>query len=139
MKNYFIVILASLLLFGCGSDSEAPAEDVAIAFFDAIYNQKDINKAASMCTPKFAIEIKKYKTAKNVARRLLNMSFDSVKIEAALGDIKVREEFKTSGKLTVLFTGYRQDKIFKELKAIKLIKVNDVWLVEKLLADPMPN
>ena len=143
MKNFLMFIVFSLALCGCGSDSKNPAsvsaEKVAVAFFDAIYNQKDINKTVSLCTLDLAKEIKKYVTANNVARRLFHMSFDSVKIDVALGDIQVREEFKNSGKLTILFTGSRQNKVFKELKAIKLIQKDDVWLVGQILADPMRN
>jgi len=128
-------------MFGCGSEPREKAdnaEDVAIAFFNAIYNQNDINQAKKFCTTNFATEMSKYVTAKNVARRLFNMSFDSVEIDAALGDLKVRGEFKNSGKLTLLFTGYRQEKIYKELKKIKLIKQGDIWLIDELLPDPTP-
>jgi hypothetical protein len=135
------MVIIALAMFGCGSDPKEKAdnaEGVAIAFFNAIYNQNDINKAKTLCTPRFAKEISKYVTTKNVARRLFNMSFDSVEIDAALGDAKVRGEFKNSGKLTLLFTGYRQEKIYKELKKIKLIKQGDIWLIDELLRDPTP-
>ena len=138
MKKYFIVIFIALVTCGCGSEPKETAEDVAIAFFDAIYNQNDINKAQKLCTANLAKEISKYVTAKNVARRLFNMSFDSVKIDDALGDINVREEFKSSGTLTILFTGYRQGNVYKDLKNIKLIKKGDFWLVDELLPDPVP-
>jgi len=141
MKNLLTLFLLVLTLCGCGSELKVPptAEHVAIAFFDAIYNQKDVNKAATFCTLNLTKKIQKYVTAKNVARRLFNMSFDSVKIDVALGDLKVREEFKSSGKLTILFTGSRQNQVFKELKAIKLIKKDNAWLVEQILADPIRN
>jgi len=132
------MIIVALAMFGCGSEPKESAEEVAIAFFNAIYNQNDINKAKTLCTTNFANEISKYVTTKNVARRLFNMSFDSVEIDAALGDMKVRGEFKDSGKLTLLFTGYRQEKIYKELKKIKLIKQGDIWLIDELLRDPTP-
>jgi len=138
IKRYFIVIFVILAMCGCGSEPKENAEDVAIAFFNAIYNQNDINKAKKLCTANLAKKISKYITTQNVARRLFNMSFDSVKIDAALGDLKVRDEFKSSGKLTLLFTGYRQEKIYKELKRIKLIKQGEVWLIDELLRDPVP-
>lgn len=139
IKKYFIAIFVALALASCGSEPKDKAEDVSIAFFDAIYNQNDINKAKELCTADFAKQISNYVTTKNVARRLFNMSFDSVKIDAALGDLKVRDEFKNSGKLTLLFTGRRHGKVYKELKRIKLIKQGDVWLIAELLPDPIPN
>ncbi len=138
VKRYFIVFFVALAMFGCGSVPKDSAEDVAIAFFNAIYNQNDINKAKKLCTTNFAKEISKYISTKNVSRRVFNMSFDSVEIHAALGDLKVRAEFENSGSLTILFTGYRQEKIYKELKKIKLIKQGDIWLVDELLRDPTP-
>lgn len=137
IKKYFIAIFIALAMCGCGSEPKDNAEDVAIAFFDAIYNLNNINKAQKLCTANLAKKISKYKTTKNVARRLFNMSFDSVKIDAALGDMKVRDEFRNSGKLTILFTGYRQGKIFKDLTKIMLIKQGDIWLINKLLPDPV--
>lgn len=139
IKKYFIAIFIALAMCGCGSEPKSNAEDVAVAFFDAIYNQNNINKAKNLCTANLAKKISKYKTTKNVARRLFNMSFDSVKIDAALGDIQVRDEFRTSGRLTILFTGYRQGKIYKDLKKVKLIKQGDIWLINKLLPDPIPS
>lgn len=139
MKQYFIAIFMALTLCGCGADTEPKAQDAAIGFFDAIYNQGDVNKAASFCTPHLAEEVKKHMTAKNVARRMFNMSFDSVQIDAGLGDVKVREEFNTTGQLTILFTGNRQDKIFKELKTVKLVKNGNSWLVDEIVANPILN
>jgi len=139
LKRFFIVVFIAFISSSCSSEREDAAEDVAIAFFDAIYNKKDIEVAAALCAPNLATQIHKYMTAKNVARRLFNMSFDSVKIDAALGDIKIREEFKNSGKLTLLFTGNRHGKIYKDLKRVKLIKLNNKWFVELLLKDPVSN
>ncbi|MCP4324300.1 MAG: hypothetical protein GY787_21065, partial [Alteromonadales bacterium] len=47
-------------------------------------------------------------------------------------------DFEKSGELTLLFTGYRQEKTYKELKKIKLIKQGDSWLIDALLPDPTP-
>jgi hypothetical protein len=139
INQYIFVAFISITLLGCNSSTQPSAEDVAVAFFDAIYNQKDINKAAALCSPTFAKKILKHRMAKQVARRLFNMSFDTVKIDAALGDIKIRQEFNTSGGLTILFTGYRNEKIYKDLKKIQLIKLGETWRVDRLLADPMPS
>ncbi|MEY8213305.1 MAG: hypothetical protein RPR97_02350 [Colwellia sp.] len=138
IKKYFIVIFVALAVSGCGPEAKEKPEDVAIAFFDAIYNEKDINKAKKLCTANLAKEIGKHVTTKNVARRLFNMSFDSVKVDTALGEREVRGEFKNSEKLTILFTGYRRDKTYKELKRIKLIKQGDAWLIAEFLRDPSP-
>jgi len=137
MEKAFFYIITIIVLTGCVAEKkEIKAEDVAIGFFDAIYNQKDIEKAASFCSPAFSKELKKYITANNAARRLFNMSFDTVNIETGLGDTSVRRAFSDSGELTILFTGTRDGKTFKDLKKIKLIKQKDYWYVDQILKDP---
>ncbi len=139
MKAIIIALCMTFFLTGCNERQEITADQVAVAFFDALYNEKDLEHALSYCTKSFAKRVKQYKTANNVARRLFNMSFDSTKINPALADFKVREEFDTSGSLTILFTGNRQGKTYNELKRIKLVKQGNTWLVDELLKDPMPN
>ncbi|WP_206486129.1 hypothetical protein [Thalassotalea sp. G2M2-11] len=136
MKSIFFTFFMGLALFACNKNTEVSADQVAVAFFDALYNQKDLDQALKYCTPRFAKEIKQFHTAKNVARRIFNMTFDSTTINAALADFKVREEFNTSGNLTILFTGDRNGKTYKEMKRIRLLKQGDTWLVDELLKDP---
>ena len=140
-KLKVVSIVAILLLSACSSESEQPLQDgpetVAITFFDAIYNQNDIDKALESCTPELAQELRTHVSTKNLARQIFNMSFDSVEIDAAFGDLRVREEFRNTGKLTIVFTGYRQNKLYKDMRDIKLIKQNGRWLVSEILPDPM--
>ncbi|WDE13834.1 hypothetical protein [Thalassomonas haliotis] len=139
IKKYLFVFFISILVLGCSKEKQEPsADEVAVAFFDAIYNQKDINQALLLCSERFAKQVKQQRSASQVARRLFNMSFDSVQINAALGDKKLREEFNQQGSLTILFTGLRQEKVYKDLKKIKMIKQGNTWLIDEILADPMP-
>ncbi len=118
IKHLCILTMVTLSLLGCDDPKQSAAE-VGTAFFDALYNDKDLKKAMAFCTPEFAAEVGTHKTVRQAALRVFNMSFDSVKIHAALGDQKVRAEFNTSGKLTILFTGERQGNTFKDLKKIQ--------------------
>lgn len=144
MNNVLVKFTMSLIMvFSLAScmetaKEEANAEDAAVGFFNALYNQKDINKAASFCTKDFAKLVKKHKTAHNVARRLFNMHYDNVKVDTGMGDATVRREFSSTGELTVLFTGQYDGRTIKELKKIKLIKQNEKWYVDKILKDPVP-
>jgi len=138
-KQHFVLIfLLSTLLFGCNSEEEAPEltdKKVAIAFFDAIYNSKDLKKAISYSSANLQKELKKYKTAKHLSRRLLNMSFDSVKMETAAANTQIIDEFNVQVTMTILFTGQRNGTTFKDYKKVKLIKKNNIWLVDKFIED----
>ena len=106
---------------------------LAVAFFDAIYNAKDLQKAMSYSSPNFKKEIEKYKSANNVARRLFRMSFESVKMTTSASKSQIIDDFKAQVTMTVLFTGQRNGSTHKDYKRIRLIKENDVWLVDKLI------
>ena len=86
--NYlkFIALSLVLLLTACVEEDKnkinnvEDPEIVTIEFFNALYNEKNINKAASVCSPQLARIILHYKSTKAVARHLFNMSYDRVEI-----------------------------------------------------------
>ena len=138
----FITFGLILLIFGCGESNKDTIrnvdnpEVVAIAFFDALYNEQNIKKAASVCSPKLARIILHYKSTKAVARHMFNMSYDEVDITPDDSGIKVREQFKDSAVITIYFNGYYQNSNLKDVKRLSLIQVNDKWLIDKILKDP---
>ena len=127
---------------GCGESNKDTIKNVdnpemvAIAFFDALYNEKNIKKAASVCSPKLARIILHYKSTKAVARHMFNMSYDKVEITPDDSGIKVREQFKDSAVITIYFNGYYQDNNLKDVKRLSLIQVEDKWVIDKILKDP---
>ncbi len=64
-----LLICLITLLSGCGEDKSKRIttvdnpEVVALAFFDALYNEKNVEKAASVCNPKLARLILHYRSA----------------------------------------------------------------------------
>jgi hypothetical protein len=142
--NYLkIIFLAfALLLFGCGepdkdviSDLDHP-EVVAIEFFNALYNEKNIKKSASVCSPQLSRIILHYKSPKAVARHLFNMSYDKVEITPDDSGIKVREQFKDNAVITVYFDGYYNDDHIKDVKRLSMIQIDNKWVIDKILKDP---
>jgi hypothetical protein len=138
----FITFGLILLILGCGESNKDTIKNVdnpevvAIAFFDALYNEKNIKKAASVCSPKLARIILHYKSTKAVARHMFNMSYDKVEITPDDSGIKVREQFKDSAVITIYFNGYYQDNNLKDVKRLSLIQVEDKWVIDKILKDP---
>ena len=130
-----------LLVVGC-SDEEAKITEidnpelVAIAFFDALYNERDLAKAASVCEPKLARIILHYKSPRAVARHLFNMSYDKVEIRPDSSGVKVREQFKNSAVIIMYFDGYYNGDRIKDIKKISLVQIGDHWVIDKLMKDP---
>tara|TARA_R110000744_G_scaffold218481_1_gene337259 strand:- start:9678 stop:10112 length:435 start_codon:yes stop_codon:yes gene_type:complete len=142
--NYikFILLSLAIALLGCTeadknkiSNVDNP-EVVAIEFFNALYNEQNIKKAASVCSPKLSRIILHYKSPKAVARHLFNMSYDKVEITPDDSGIKVREQFNSSAIITVYFDGYYQDDRLKDVKRLSLIQVDNKWIIDKILKDP---
>ena len=107
-----------------------------MAFFHALYNEKDVKKAASVCNPQLARIIMHYKSPRAVARHLFNMSFDSVEISPDSSGVKVREQFKDKAKIIIYFNGLYQENRMKDVKRLSLIQLDDRWVIDKILKDP---
>jgi len=129
-----------VLLLGCGEEEKITEinnpELVAIAFFNALYNENDLKKAASVCEPKLARIILHYKSTKAVARHLFNMSYDNVEIRPDSSGVKVREQFKNSAVIIMYFDGFYNGQRLKDIKKISLVQEDDHWVIDKLLKDP---
>jgi len=137
----YILLGLAFLVSGCDDDKHDITiidnpELVTIAFFDALYNEKNIEKAASVCTPKLARIILHYQSSQAVGRHIFNMQFDEVEIAPEDSGVKVREQFKDAAVITVYFNGmYRGDNV-KDAKRLSLIQINNKWVIHKILKDP---
>lgn len=139
LKTSLILFLVALI--GCNQEEEPISELdnpelVTVAFFNALYNEKNIEKAASVCSPKLARIILHYKSTQAVGRHLFNLSYDSVEITPDDSGVKVREQFKNKAVITVYFNGTYNDEKFKDVKRVSLLQVDDRWVINKILKDP---
>jgi len=139
LKYLFLPLL--LLLGSCDDDSKLITnvdnpETVALAFFNALYNEKDVKKAASVCSPKLAKLILYYRSPQAVARHLFNMSYDRVEVAQDNSGVKIREQFKGTATLTFYFDGYYQEDRIKDVKRISIVQKDGKWFIDKILKDP---
>jgi hypothetical protein len=142
MKCYkFFILSLFIFLTACTDDdkvidvTENP-EQLSVAFFSALYNEKDVKKAASVCTPKLARIILHYRSPEAVARHLFNMSYDKVTIKPDDSGVKVREQFKDKATITLYFDGYYQENRIKDVKRLSVIQKDGRWYIDKILKDP---
>ena len=133
--SLLLLFILSSFLFGCDKKAKPDMSEkqVATAFFNAIYNEKNLEKAISLSSNEFRLEMEKYHTVHNVARRLFNMSFDSVSLHTSAQKKQILDDYNIQVTMTVQFTGNRNGNKYKDYKKIQLIKEGDVWLVDKLL------
>lgn len=139
IKHYLIGCLLVLLTACTGEEDIKDIDNpelVAVAFFDALYNEKDVKKAASVCNAKLARIVMHYKSPSAVARHLFNMSYDKVEVSPDDSGVKVREQFKDEAIITLYFDGYYQDERRKDVKRLKMVQVDGDWVIDKILKDP---
>jgi hypothetical protein len=130
-----------LLVTSCGDEKEKITKIdnpklVAVAFFNAVYNEKDIKKAALVCDDKLSRLVLHYRTPAAVGRHLFNMSYDKVEVKPDDSGVKIREQFKGSAIVTVYFDGIYNEEHLKDVKRISLIQKKGKWLIDKILKDP---
>jgi hypothetical protein len=136
------LILFTLFLSACFDEDPSKIttvndpEIVAMAFFDALYNEKNVKKAASVCSPKLARLILHYRSSEAVGRHLFNMSYDTVKMSPDSSGVKIREQFKGKANITIYFDGHYQDNRIKDVKRLAIVQQNGKWFIDKLLKDP---
>ncbi len=141
MKLVKLLLITLLLsLTACDSKKSITTIDnpelVTIAFFNALYNEKNVEKAAKVCSPQLARILLHYHSAKAIGRHMFNMSFDTVEISPENSGIKLREQFKNTAVITVYFNGFYQEDIIKDVKRVSLIQQDGKWIINKLLQDP---
>lgn len=142
INKYLHVLILSLFITACSdspdddSISENNPEIATIAFFNALYNEKDIKKAASVCSPKIAKLIMHYRTPQAVARHMFNMSYDKVEIKPDDTGVKIREQFKGTARITVYFNGYYNGNRLQDVKRLALVQEGNKWVIDKILKDP---
>ena len=142
MKNHrylgvklFFIFSIIVVSFGCTPEkTERSENEVTIAFFDAVYNKKDLKSVTTLSSVEFKKEVEKYRTVRNFSRRLLNLSFDSVEVETQKSKTQIIDELNIKITMTALLTGNRNGSIYKEVKKISLVKEGNVWLVDKILS-----
>ncbi|MGV2873337.1 hypothetical protein [Colwellia sp. E150_009] len=140
-KKFSIIFVFLFFLSACGEEEIHEIENpkfVAVAFFEAIYIEKNIEKAASVSGLKLGRLLRHYKTSQSVARHLFNMPFEKI-IEIRPDDngVKIRERFKDKIAVTIFLVGTHNDRKINHVKRLLLIQNDDDdWIVDEILKDP---
>ncbi|GMM84909.1 hypothetical protein [Pseudoalteromonas sp. MTN2-4] len=136
-----VLFLALVILFGCGSDESTRGDKsnpgfVATMYFDAIYNKKDFDAAIQLATPKMGRIMRSYGTAKQFARNLINLQYDSVTIEVDMTNQSLREQYGDDAKVNLVFTGMLRGEQVDDMRSVQMIRKKGKWYVDKINPDP---
>lgn len=115
-------------------DTNTP-EYAAIDFFEHIYNDRNLDKALAMSTPKMAKLLKSYHTNRNVQRHVFDLVYDKVDIQPEPGNSFGRSEFAESAEVTLFFSGTLHDDKIEDIRVVEMVRVKDKWFVDLVQAD----
>ncbi|MEH8020950.1 MULTISPECIES: hypothetical protein [Rheinheimera] len=139
MKLRYLLPLL-LLLAACSDEPKVNAqwgtpEYIASEFLNALYNERDLDKAKKLSTKEFAELMQSYGTVRQVSRTLVNASFDTVDIRVNRSGGNLREQYEDIAKIALLLTGIHDGKQIDELRTVELIKQNNRWVVSAVQID----
>lgn len=142
MPKYWIILPFLFLLVSCAEDNPAMSgnfaapEHAAAEFFDAIYNQNDLELAKSLSTESLAELIDHYGTPRQVARTMINMSYDEVTINVNRAGQNLREQYGNATDVTLVFTGSFDNRTINEMRVVRMVRIRGRWLVDEIRNDP---
>lgn len=146
MSNFRLILLIplifSLSLLGCKDQiHEVEPEDVALQFFDAVYNKKDVSTARSLVDSKLVELIDHYQNISNIQRHIIGMTMPgqpviSVEVQNTTADFFRRFE-KTEVTVEVRFSSEVDGKKYYDNRSITLVKngINS-WIITEIHGDP---
>lgn len=138
--RYFITIFL-LLLSGCNQDDRVKGDPdspgyVATRYFYAIYNDKDLDKAADLAAPQLSRIMYSYGSPSQFARNLLNLQYDEVVIEEDRTNVSVRQQYDEEAKVNLVFTGYFNGEKVDDFRSVRMVRKKGKWQVSEIIADP---
>lgn len=133
---FFCLIMVS----GCEKAAEEPAFDetpeaAAINFFTAVYQTRDMDTVLELSTPRMRRLIDSYAAIPNVQRHILNRLYDEVNLTLDTGNIRMRTQYAEQMTVTIVMTGFYQDKKIDEVRRVHLKNINNHWRVDEIEND----
>ncbi len=144
----YITLCVVLFLVGCNPakkqgegagkygmmDTNTP-DYAAVAFFQHVYQDDNINAALEMSSPRMAELLRSYHTNRNVQRHVFDLVYDEVEIQPDTGNSVGRNEFAKSAVVTLFFTGTRYGDRYEDIRIVEMVRQGDKWLVDEIRPD----
>ncbi|MCK7458696.1 hypothetical protein [Idiomarina aminovorans] len=134
----FLLVLVAAAVSACGSEdptdfSNAKPAEIVTSFYNAVYEQDDLDKAKQLSSTRMANLITHYGAVSQVQRYVLGRYFDTVEIEVASDSLTDYLNNSNELRATVIFEGtYNGDNI-KDRRDVVLIQQDGRWVVDKIL------
>ncbi len=135
-----LVLISLFFLAACspdGSNSEATRtpEQVSLGFFNAIYVDRDVEKAKQFVNEPMQEVLSHYYIASAVQRHVLNLSMTQVKMEIEEIDIDFFRKFTEDVTVIVKMQGLKGGQPWIDDRTIRLHKDGSRWVIIEVLPE----
>lgn len=136
-----MLVLSCLVWFGlmaCQPEVnhvDSPSE-VAAQFFEALYNERDMDRVISLASESHQRLLERYGTPSAVGRYMYNLSYDSVQVSAERPTGAVYGTQADTIRLQVALTGMSQGRRNDSLREVVLIQEDGRWKLDRVLDSP---
>lgn len=139
-----LILLCTLMLMvglvGCGDKPdnqkvELTPEEVSLGFFNAIYNERDVEKAKPFVDKPLQEVLSHYYIAASVQRYMLNLSMTDVALEIDEIDIDFFRKFTKDVTVVVKMKGLKAGQDWIDDRTIRLQKRNNHWIIVEFVPE----
>ncbi|MCA1767378.1 MAG: hypothetical protein LC639_04025 [Idiomarina sp.] len=134
----FLLALVAAAVSACSSEeptdfSNAKPAEVVSLFYNAVYEQDDLEKAKQLSSTRMADLITHYGAVSQVERYVLGRYFDTVEVEVVSDSLTDYLNNSNELRATVIFEGTYDGDNIKDSRDVVLIEEDGRWVVDKIL------
>lgn len=149
MRLPFIALTMLTLLTACDikndpvlsflSSPQEQAEEISLAFFDAIYIKKNLKQAKQYVDPSLRSLLTHYAIPSSVQRHLFNLSLSNVSLEVIDPDPELFSQFEQHIIVTIKLFGLRNNQSWTDDRSVTLQYSDGNWVITEILPEKKRN
>lgn len=120
---------------GCGKEVEQTPEQVAVAFFTAIYIDDDLDKARALTGPQLREVLDQYQSLVNIRRNLIVLAVDNPELTVMDTTADFFKKVATKARVQIHFKGTHDDRPREADRSVMVEKLSNGWKVVEIIPD----
>lgn len=109
------------------------AHEIAIEYFDRLYNQRDLQGALALTSAQYRPTLERYGSITAIGRYLYSMNFDEVSIEADSQGVELYRNQADTARVQLSFSGQQRYQRVETLRNVVMVRENGQWRLARVL------
>lgn len=135
LSSGIILLAAVFLITGCDTndDTGPEAHDVAIEYFELLYNQRDLPAALELTSNDYRPILERYGSIAAIGSYLYDMNYDQVTIEADEQGIQLYRDQAETARVQLSFSGLQGKRKVETLRNVVMVREDGEWRLSRVL------